>query len=295
MTTGFRAAVYLLFPDHTARRINPTDGLFYQASIHPDGTEVLFFGGQSGPPRVWRHQIGADADETVAITPPEVGARHPVYDWEGTQIAFASDSGSPGGGESVAQIDSATRNVSENLQLNIFCANPDGSGIRQVTHGPFIDHRPCFSPDGQWIAFASNRSGETGIWRTRTDGFSEPIPTYTEHWGYRPWYTSSGESILFYGPEDSRHRIWEVSLGTGAISRLEADDRGMTHGPFIPPGEPQTVLVHSTRGGRWGIWQLPLRGMSPVIDLTPRGFPMAAHATLSRNGIMAFDVKENLS
>lgn len=129
MTTGFRAAVYLWFPDHTYRRISPKDGLFYQASIHPKGTEVIFFGGRRGPPRVWRHQIGSNADATVAITPSEVGARHPVYDWHGTQIAFASDSGSPGSSESVAQINSATRKVAKDLQLNIFCANPDGTEV----------------------------------------------------------------------------------------------------------------------------------------------------------------------
>lgn len=291
MTTGFRAAVYLRFPDHTSLRVSPKNGLFYQASVHPNGTEVIFFGAHSGPPRVWRHQLGTNAGSAVAITPPEVGARHPVYDWEGARIAFASDRAAPGGGESVEQIDSATRKVSADVQLNIFVANPDGTDVRQITHGPFVDHRPCFSPDGRWVAFASNRSGEAGIWRTRTDGSSQPIPVHIDHWGYRPWYTSDGRSILFYGPDGRRHRIWEVSLETGTISRLEADDRGMTHGPFISPGEPQSVLVHSTRGGPWGIWQLPLRGPSPVTDLTPEGFPMAAHATISRNGVMAFDVK----
>lgn len=194
-------------------------------------------------------------------------------------------------GETIADIDSATRNITEELQLNIFSANPDGSDVQQVTHGPYVDHRPCFSPNGDWIAFVSNRSGVTGIWRVPADGASDPIPVFTDHWAYRPWYTATDDSILFYGPDGERHRIWKVAIATGAVTRLEADDRGITHGPFVSPGRPQTVVVHSTRGGSWGIWELPLRGKSPVGGVTPPGFPMAAHATISRNETMAFDVK----
>lgn len=292
MTKGFRAAVYLVDKNENPRRISPNDGLFYQASIHPDGTEVVFFGGKDGKPRIWRHLVG-HRNEPAPITPPESGARHPVYSWNGNRIAFASDRDFATSGETIADIDSATRNTIEDLQLNLFSANPDGSDVRQVTHGPYVDHRPCFSPNGDWIAFASNRSGVTGIWRVPADGSSDPVPVFTEHWAYRPWYTATDDSILFYGPDGERHRIWEVGVATGAVTRLEADDRGMTHGPFVAPGRPRTVVVHTTRSGSWGIWELPLRGKSPVRNVTPPGFPMAAHATISRNETMAFDVKES--
>lgn len=293
VTKGFRATVYLRAPDGATRRISPNAGLFYQASINPDGTEVVFFGGTDGLPRIWRYVVGDRGGTAEAITSREFAARHPVYDWAGTRIAFASDQNAMTPGESIADINSATREVSENLKLNIFSANPDGTDIKQVTFGAFLDHRPCFSPDGRWIAFASNRSGELGIWRVRADGSQDPIPVFTDHWGYRPWYTASGESILFYGPHDDRHRIFEFSIGAGGARPLEADDQGMSHGPFVVPGRPETVVVHSTRGGSWGIWELPLHGRSPVREITPAGFPMAAHATISRSGFMVFDVKKS--
>lgn len=54
----------------------------------------------------------------------------------------------------------------------------DGSAVRCLAEGLPWDMQPRFSPDGQWIAFVSDRTGEGGtggdnIWIMRTDG-TEP-------------------------------------------------------------------------------------------------------------------------
>ena len=284
----FEASVFVQSPGHDPRLVSPQGGLFYQASIHPEGHEVVFYGGRDGMPRIWRRIL---PDGLLApITPSDSGARHPVYDWQGERLAFASDRGSSISGETVDEITSATIDANPGMHLNIYTAELDGSSVRQITDGPHLDHRPTFSPDGRWIAFASNRSGDTAIWRTPSDGSGPPEPVFLDHWGYRPWYTPGGTSILFYGPDGGRHRIWEVEIDTGLASPVESDDRGITHGPFMGSDD-TAILVHSTRGGSWRIWELPRRGWNPCVDVTPHGFPMAAHATRSRNQVLAFDVK----
>ncbi len=42
--------------------------------------------------------------------------------------------------------------------------NVDGSGLRQLTKHPSADMYPTFSPDGQMIAFQSDRTGNFEIW-----------------------------------------------------------------------------------------------------------------------------------
>ncbi len=74
----------------------------------------------------------------------------------------------------------------------IYTVNIDGSDLRQLTNHPAIDALPTFSPDGEWIAFQSDRPGNKaehpfeqgpsqggqsteanwGIWLIRADGTS---------------------------------------------------------------------------------------------------------------------------
>lgn len=44
----------------------------------------------------------------------------------------------------------------------IWIVNSDGSGYRPFTAGPRSDHSPRWSPDGQWLAFLSDRMNEDG-------------------------------------------------------------------------------------------------------------------------------------
>jgi Tol biopolymer transport system component len=48
----------------------------------------------------------------------------------------------------------------------------DGSGRVSLTDDPFKNEVPRWSPDGEWIAFVSDRGGRKAIWRIRPDGRS---------------------------------------------------------------------------------------------------------------------------
>jgi hypothetical protein len=70
---------------------------------------------------------------------------------------------------------------------------------------------------------------------------------------------------------------------------LANDDAGTSHGPFVDYNN-DTLLMHSTRNGEVGIWELPLDGSEPRQIILPELEEMVAHATRSKNGIIAFDV-----
>ena len=55
---------------------------------------------------------------------------------------------------------------------HIWTARIDGSGTRPLTSGSALDDRPTFSPDGQQVAFSSDRDGRRGIWVISADGGS---------------------------------------------------------------------------------------------------------------------------
>lgn len=52
----------------------------------------------------------------------------------------------------------------------IYTMNADGSDQKRLTFNGAQDVQPCWSPDGQMIAWASNRSGDWDIWTMNADG-----------------------------------------------------------------------------------------------------------------------------
>ena len=58
-----------------------------------------------------------------------------------------------------------------------------GSGLAvRVTSGPAFDMQPRFSPDGKWIAYATDRDGLTNIWIARPDGSSARQVSKEKRW-----------------------------------------------------------------------------------------------------------------
>ena len=53
---------------------------------------------------------------------------------------------------------------------DIYTLDPAGGRATPVVRGMGIDTQPTFSPDGQWIAFVSDRSGADNLWIVRPDG-----------------------------------------------------------------------------------------------------------------------------
>ena len=55
-------------------------------------------------------------------------------------------------------------------QQDLFTADRAGTPLRRLTDDVAQDIVPRWSPDGQWIAFLSDRSGKYEIWKVRPDG-----------------------------------------------------------------------------------------------------------------------------
>jgi dipeptidyl aminopeptidase/acylaminoacyl peptidase len=58
----------------------------------------------------------------------------------------------------------------QNPQGHVYIAGTAGGGLRQLTGDAALDRVPRWSPDGNWIAFFSNRAGEYTMWKIRPDG-----------------------------------------------------------------------------------------------------------------------------
>ena len=118
----------------------------------------------------------------------------------------------------------------------------------RITSTAAIESDPHFSPNGQTIAFTSNRSGTTSVYTVSVNGGSvnrltwHPSPAITRGW------TPDGERVLYASSRETAplafHRLWTVSINGGAPVLLS--NQWGNNGSFSPNGD-QIVIDRTTR------------------------------------------------
>ncbi|HUF72283.1 MAG TPA: amidohydrolase family protein [Gammaproteobacteria bacterium] len=85
----------------------------------------------------------------------------------------------------------------------------EGQEIRRLTDDAFLDTEPRFTPDGEWLVFASDRGGDMEIWRYRLD--SGQLLQVSEESGraFEPRVSGDGRYVAWLAADgDSR---WDSS------------------------------------------------------------------------------------
>jgi uncharacterized repeat protein (TIGR01451 family)/fimbrial isopeptide formation D2 family protein len=127
-----------------------------------------------------------------------------------------------------------------------------------LTQNPADDVEPSQSPDGQWMAFASNRDGNWEIYVTPTDGDLRSARRVT-------YNTRAADTDPAWGPTDylvyesTRDGNWELyllDLRTGAETRLTNNPADDLNAYWSPDGT--RLVFQSNRSGRWQLYELNL-------------------------------------
>jgi Tol biopolymer transport system component len=75
---------------------------------------------------------------------------------------------------------------------------------------------PVWSPDGQWIAFQSDREGDLGIFRQRADGsgVAERLTKPEKDIAHAPEsWSPKGDIVLFRAAEGTNFSLWSFAIG----------------------------------------------------------------------------------
>lgn len=163
---------------------------------------------------------------------------------------------------------------------HIFVMNPDGTGKKQITHGPFSCLCPTWSPDGRRIAFTSSKAGASDIFVINLDGTGERNLTNTpDVYEYHPDWSPDGEKIAFdvAARAEEERGIWVLDLRSGERRRI-TDGCGPVWSPdgsriaFIAPGnggKSDIFICDEDGGGRINLTDHPGRDLDP--SFTPDG------------------------
>jgi Tol biopolymer transport system component len=123
-----------------------------------------------------------------------------------------------------------------------------------VTRDVHVDHSPVWSPDGQWLYFASTRGGPMAIWRVRIDertGRALGDPQAVTAGGL-------SEPAFFSFSRDGRRMVYQELLAQSRIGGYEFDPDRLEIGAARTPvvdGSRRLVEMDVSPDGEWIVYR----------------------------------------
>ncbi len=177
----------------------------------------------------------------------------------------------------------------------IYVMNPDGTGERAITTGPG-DFWPDLSPDGRFVVFRSNRSGNNEIYVADVNG-GTPVnisnSTANDDW---PRWSPNGHRIAFHSNRDGNFNIFTVTPDGSDLRHVTTDAALDQWADWSPNGQQlafrrgMDVYVADADGEEQNVRRLTflstvlsqMPAWSPAVNLTPKGATDASSAWQSR-------------
>jgi len=242
-------------------------------------------------------------DQVLSVTSALGGRDAPIWNPDGTRVAFLGSMGGPIGLWEVSATGGLARQLIADMSL---------SGV-----GSTASQNPHWSPSGEFVAYVSSKGGAPEIWLwSRRDSRDTPLTSLGGRINSMNW-SPDGRHIAFaadrYGSED----IYVVSVPSGVVTRLTShpdyevfptwtpdgryvlfdrlDDRWLNHDVLAVPADGSTpprlvvreadffdyrggtafgyadvspdgkrVMFRSQRSGWLNFWTVPIEGGTPT-------------------------------
>ncbi len=221
-----------------------------------DGKSIFFKSNRGGIRDIWWIPVNQKGRATGSARPVTIGSG--VYKFslsqDGSRIAYFKSDG--------VQVNIWSIPIRSDHILTM----QDAHRITSEKYRKFAwSGHLAISPDHEWLAFDSNRSGNMDIWLMRKDG--RDIRQLTKDMASDAWPTWSpdGSQIAFQSDRSGNWDIYIMPVGGGNAT-------GITHGAandaypvWSPVGD--DIIFASRRSGNWDIWAVSV-GSGDLRQLT---------------------------
>jgi TolB protein len=173
---GRTSEIYIAdFDGHNAQQVTRDGSIVAAPCWVPGKLALCYTSYRLDNPDIFHHDLGSGARTAIAR-----------YSGLNTSAAVSPD------GSRVAMI------VSKGGSPDVYVSNLDGSGLRQLTRTPEDESSPCWSPDGQWICFASKQRGARGLFKVpAAGGATQRITVANVSNPSEPDWSPDGKWIVF--------------------------------------------------------------------------------------------------
>ncbi len=170
----------------------------WDPEIAPDGQKMAFISDRSGSAEVWVSD--RNGDHRLQIT-SFGGAYTKTVRWSPDSRRLALTAPPDG-------------------HFDVFVADPNGGGIKRLTLEESDDYSPAWSPDGESLYFASNRSGMWEIWVMSREG--KHPRQITRNGGKAALPSPDGKWLYYVKPDQPG--IWRQPMSAEAEEELVIPD-----------------------------------------------------------------------
>jgi serine/threonine-protein kinase len=282
-----RRALVWITRDGTVEPLPLTADAYYQPRLSPDGTRSAVFTSVLGLPRVW--SIDLTSSTRLPVTTPEERGAYNVWTPDGKRIVFwrspqldpywkSSDGTGPSeplyesahdakgsswhaDGKTLAVVETRPQSGEDILVIDV--KDRRKGPVRFAATGA-REFYPEFSPDGKWLAYASNDASLAQVYVSPFPGPGDRVQISIDG-GTAPTWRRDGRELYFIAPPLTPN---------GELNRdLDAIGRRMIAVTFDPDGSrgstvgPPRVLFEETAGRRF-YSTIPIRGYDVNADGT---------------------------
>jgi TolB protein len=219
--SGGNGEIYVAdFDGHNAQAVTHDGTIVAAPAWVPGHLAVCYNSYLRGNPDIFYHDFSNGQRRSIAhYSGSNIS---PSVSSDGSKVAFiASISGSP----------------------NVYVCNTDGSGLKRLTTGA-EDSSPCWSPDGQWICFATKINERRVLAKVPADGGAvQRIPTPGAPNPTEPDWSPDGKWIAFT-TQMGDFNICVMPAGGGTPTVLVTGED-----PSWSPNSRTLVFARRTGGG----------------------------------------------